>query len=44
MHRIDRSVHVLGAGHPIGNGKDQLNWRASWVVWDGRDYVWIEGD
>ena len=74
VHRIDRSVHVVGAGHPIGNGKDQLNWRASWgvaspretrghasfgrdlvyisspdapsgwVVWDGRDYVWIDGD
>src|SRR5256712_13478051 len=74
VHRIDRSVHVVGAGQPIGNGKDQLNWRASWgvdsprhvrgharvgrdllyisqpgapsgwVVWDGRDYVWIETD
>ena len=74
VHRIDRSVHVVGAGHPIGNGKDQLNWRASWgvaspghlnghagfgrdllyisqpdapsgwVVWEGRDYVWIEGE
>jgi len=74
MHRIDRSVHVVRARHPVGNGKDQLNWRASrgvaspretreharfgrdllyisqpdapsgWVVWDGRDYVWIEGD
>src|SRR2546426_572991 len=28
----DRSVHVVGAGQPIGNGKDQLNWRASWGV------------
>src|SRR2546422_11743998 len=74
VHGIDRSVHVVGAGQPIGNGKDQLNWRASWgvdsprhvrgharvgrdllyisqpgapsgwVVWDGRDYVWIETD
>src|SRR6184192_1470538 len=32
VHRIDRSVHVVGAGQPIGNGKDQLNWRASWRV------------
>src|SRR5207247_584555 len=32
VHRIDRSVHVVGAGQPIGNGKDQLNWRASWGV------------
>src|SRR5436305_14636448 len=74
VHRIDRSVHVVGAGQPVGNGKDQLSWRASWgvdsprhvrgharvgrdllyisqpgapsgwVVWDGRDYVWIETD
>jgi hypothetical protein len=65
VHRIDRSVHVVGAGHPIGDGKDQLNGRVSWgvtsprhallyisqpdapsgwVVWDGRDYGWIEGD
>jgi hypothetical protein len=74
VHRIDRSVHVVGAGQPIGNGKDQLNWRASWgvtspldargharfgrdllyisqpdapggwVVWDGRDYGWIEAE
>lgn len=74
VHRIDRSVHVVGAGRPIGNGKDQLSWRAGWgvassrdrrgharfgpdllyitqpdapsgwVVWDGRDYVWIEED
>src|SRR2546426_8362157 len=28
VHRIDRSVHVVGAGHPIGNGQGQLNWRA----------------
>src|SRR3989441_9122350 len=32
VHRIDRSVHVVGAGQPIGNGKDQLNWRASWAL------------
>src|SRR5213078_5027109 len=32
VHRIDRSVHVVGAGQPIGNGKDQLKWRASWGV------------
>jgi hypothetical protein len=65
VHRSDRSVHLVGAGRPIGNGKDQLNWRASWgvtslrhallyisqpdapsgwVVWDGRDYVWVEAD
>ncbi len=73
VHRIDRSVHVVGAGEPVGNGKDQLSRRASWGVssprhgrhravgrdvlyisqpgahdgwlaWDGRAYVWMEGD
>jgi len=32
VHRIDCSVHVVGAGRPIGNGKDQLNWRVGWGV------------
>src|SRR6266576_2466949 len=32
VHRTDRSVRVVGAGRPVGNGKDQLNWRASWGV------------
>jgi hypothetical protein len=32
VHRIDRSIHVVGAGQPVGNGKDQLSWRASWGV------------
>jgi hypothetical protein len=73
VHRIDRSVHVVGAGQPVGNGRDQLSRTASWGVssprhgrhlafgrdvlyvsqpgahdgwlaWDGRAYVWIEGD
>src|SRR5438309_12074024 len=73
VHRIDRSVHVVGAGQPVGNGKDQLSRRASWGVsslrqgrhlavgrdvlyvsqpgahdgwlaWDGRAYVWMEGE
>src|SRR5947199_6433655 len=37
VHRIDRSVHVVGAGQPIGNGKDQLNCRASWGHSSPRD-------
>jgi len=32
VHRIDRSVHVVGAGQAIGNGKDQLSSRATWGV------------
>ena len=32
VHRIDRSVHVVGAGQPVGNGKDQLSPSANWGV------------
>jgi hypothetical protein len=32
VHRIDRSVHVVGAGQPVGNGFDQLPSTASWDV------------
>jgi len=32
VHRIDRSVHVVGAGRPVGNGMDQLSRSASWGV------------
>jgi hypothetical protein len=32
VHRIDRSVHVLGAGRPVGNGKDRLSRSARWGV------------
>ena len=50
VHRIDGSVHVVGAGQPIGNGKDELSWRASWSVTSprrgrhlafGRDVLYI---
>jgi hypothetical protein len=32
VHQIDRSVHVVGAGQPVGNGRDQLPSTASWNV------------
>ena len=32
VHRIDRSVHVVGAGRPVGNGQDQLSRSARWGV------------
>jgi len=32
VHRIDRSVHVVGAGRPVGNGKDELSRSARWGV------------
>lgn len=32
VHRIDRSVHVVGAGQPVGNGRDRLACRGSWGV------------
>jgi hypothetical protein len=31
VHRIDRSVHVVGAGRPLGNGRDALP-RGGWAV------------
>ena len=74
VHRIDRSVHIVGAGRPLGDGKDRLARRGAWtvtsrrhdrahegftpdriyiedsgrhsgwLVWDGKAYVWIEGE
>ena len=38
VHRIDRSVHVVGAGQPVGNGKDQLSRSASWGVDSPRQF------
>jgi hypothetical protein len=32
VNRIDRSVHVVGAGQPVGNGRDELPSTASWAV------------
>ena len=32
VHRVDRSVHVVGAGRPLGNGKDELSRSARWGV------------
>ena len=32
VHRLDRSVHIVGAGLPIGNGKDHLPCRGDWGV------------
>src|SRR5207244_13218237 len=32
VHRTDRSVRVVGAGRPVGDGKDQLRRSASWGV------------
>jgi hypothetical protein len=32
IHRLDRSVHVVGAGQPLGNGKDELPALATWGV------------
>jgi hypothetical protein len=73
IHYADRSVHVLGAGQPLGNGGDDFSWlgvwrvespehlrqrlgptrealyvaklesASGWIVWDGRQYMWIQG-
>ncbi len=32
IHRLDRSVHIVGAGRPLGNGKDELPVLAAWGV------------
>ena len=34
-HRIDRSVHIVGAGEPVGNGKNELAC-GRWSVEAGR--------
>jgi len=32
LHRMDRSVHIVGAGRPVGNGKDQVSCHGGWGV------------
>ncbi len=32
IHQIDRSVRIVGAGQPVGNGRDQLPSTARWAV------------
>jgi len=32
LHRIDRSVHIVGAGRPVGNGKEEVSCRVGWGV------------
>ena len=32
IHQIDRSVHILGAGRPLGNGGDELPSTTNWSV------------
>src|SRR5690348_6124316 len=40
VHRIDHSVHIIGAGRPVGNGKDRLarfgGWGVAWPTRGGR--------
>jgi hypothetical protein len=36
IHRIDRSVHIVGAGEPLGNGANELAC-GRWGVKAGRD-------
>jgi hypothetical protein len=46
VHRIDRSVHIVGAGQPLGNGKNELPPSAGWAVerrWPYRDVVRVDG-
>jgi len=32
VHQIDRSVHIIGAGQPLGNGHDELPNNGGWGV------------
>jgi hypothetical protein len=46
VHRIDCSVHIVGAGKPLGNGKNELPPSADWAVenrWPYRDVVRVDG-
>lgn len=45
IHQIDRSVRILGAGQPLGNGRDQLPSPVSWGVGRllaHRSGIWLE--
>jgi len=46
IHRIDRSVHIVGAGQPVGNGRDELPVVADWGVQrlrSHRDAIRVDG-
>jgi hypothetical protein len=46
VHRIDRSVHIVGAGQPFSNGKNELPASAGWGVeerWPQRDALRVDG-
>ncbi|HMG18715.1 MAG TPA: hypothetical protein VK573_08325 [Gemmatimonadales bacterium] len=46
VHRVDRSVHIIGAGQPLGNGKNELPASAGLAVerrWPYRDVVRVDG-
>ncbi len=46
MHTLDRSVHIVGAGQPVGNGKNELPASAAWGVerrWPYRDALRVDG-
>lgn len=32
VHQLDRSVHIVGAGQPVGNGEDQVRCLDGWSV------------
>src|SRR5438128_18938 len=32
VHQIDRSVDIIGAGQPVGNGSDELPNSAGWSI------------
>ena len=32
VHRVDKSVHIVGAGQPVGNGKDRFECSTPWGI------------
>ena len=44
VHRRDRSVHVIGAGHPLGAGGDDFTWMDAWRVVERGRAPAVKGD
>lgn len=46
LHSVDRSVHIVGAGLPLGNGGNELPASAGWAIeprWPYRDALRVDG-
>ncbi len=46
VHRLSGSVHLVGAGQPLGNGTNEIPPSAGWAIerrWPHRDVVRVDG-